>query len=112
LFRDLDGVRELRSGVAPKVADATGVFINGLGQFFWCKPLFVPNPFSMCPILAEKTIKRAPMVKHGKVFKSIFRPILMGISGISGPCSAGTDPIGYTIGWKPIIIPTDISLSY
>jgi len=102
----------LRSGITPKIADATGAFINRLGQFFGCKPLSVPNPFSLCPVLAEKTIKRAPVVKHGKVFKSIFWPILIGILGISGTRSARTDPIGYTIGWKPIIIPTDISLFF
>jgi hypothetical protein len=102
-------VRQLRCGITPKVADATGAFINGLGQLFRCKPLSIPNPFSMRPVLAEKTVERASVVEHSKIFKPVFRTVGMGILGISGTGSTRTDPIRYTIGWEPIIIPTDIS---
>jgi hypothetical protein len=102
-------VRQLRSRITTKVADATGAFINSLGQFFRCEPLFVPNPFSMRPVLAEKTVEGASVIEHGKVFKPIFRTISIGILGISGTRSTRTDPIRYTIGWEPIIIPTYIS---
>ncbi len=100
----------MRSGITTKVADATGAVIDSLGQLLRCEPLSVPNPFPMGPVLAEKTVEGASVVEHGKVFKSIFRTVGMGILGISNTSSPRTDPIGYTIGWKPIIIPTYISL--
>jgi hypothetical protein len=103
-------VRQLRSGITTKVADAAGAVIDSLGQLFRYEPLFVPNPFSMRPVLAEKTVEGASVVEHGKVFKSIFRTVGVGILGISSTRSTRTDPIGYAIGWEPIIIPTYISL--
>jgi hypothetical protein len=101
----------LRSWIATEVADATGAFINGLGQIFWWEPLFIPDPVSMRPILAEKTVKGTSMVEDGEVFKPIFRTVDMGIFGISSTRSTRADPIRYTIGWKAIIIPTNISLA-
>jgi hypothetical protein len=103
-------VRQLGSGITTKVANATGAFVNGLGQLFGCKPLSLPNPFSMRPVLAEETVEGAPVIEDGKVFKSIFRTISIGILGISSTGSARTNPICYTIGWETIIIPADISL--
>ena len=105
-------MRKLRSGITTKVADAAGAVIDSLGQLFRCDPLFVPNPFSMRPVLAEKTVERASVVEHSKIFKPIFWTIGMGILGISGTGSTRADPIRYAIGWEPIIIPTDISLSF
>jgi hypothetical protein len=102
----------LRSGITTKVADATGAVIDSLGQLLWCESLSVPNPFPMGPVLAEKTVERASVVEHSKIFKPIFWTIGMGILGISGTGSTRADPIRYAIGWEPIIIPTDISLSF
>jgi hypothetical protein len=66
----------------------------------------------MRPVLAKKTVKRASVVEHGKIFKPIFWAIGMGILRISGTGSTRADPICYAIGWEPIIIPTDISFSF
>jgi hypothetical protein len=65
----------------------------------------------MRPVLAEKTVKGASVVEDGEVFEPVFRTGGMGIFGISSTCSTRADPIRYTIGWKAIIIPTDISLA-
>jgi hypothetical protein len=51
------------------------------------------------------------VIEDGKVFKTKFRARTIGIGGIPRTCSARADPIGYTIGRKPIIIPADIALS-
>jgi hypothetical protein len=102
-------VRKLRGGITPKIADATGTVIDGLGQFFWTDPLSVPNLLSMCPVLTEKTVKGTSMIEDGKVFKPIFRTIGSGIPGKSGTGPTRTDPIPYTIGWQPVIIPVHIS---
>jgi hypothetical protein len=65
----------------------------------------------MRPVLAEKTVKGASMVEDGEVIESIFRTVTMSIFGISSTRSTRADPICYTIGWKAIIIPTDISFA-
>jgi hypothetical protein len=49
------------------------------------------------------------MIEDGKVFKTKFRARTVGIGGIPRACSARADPIGHTIGRKPIIIPADIA---
>jgi hypothetical protein len=105
-------VRKLRSWITTKVADATGAPINGLGQIFRCKPLSIPHPFSMRPVLAEKTVERASVIEHGKILKPIFWTVGISILGISSAGSTRADPIRYTIGWELIIIPTDISLFF
>jgi hypothetical protein len=64
----------------------------------------------MCPILAEKTVERTAMIEDCEVFKPVFWASTIGIVRISSAGSSWTDPIGYTIGWEPIIIPTDVSL--
>jgi hypothetical protein len=61
-------MRELRSGIPSKIADTTGTVIDGLGKFFGSDLFLIPNPFSMCPILAEKTVKGASVIKHSEVF--------------------------------------------
>jgi hypothetical protein len=103
-------MRELRGGVPPKIADTTGTVIDGLGKFLGSDPLLIPNPFPVCPILAEKTVKGASVIKHSKVFVPIFWVPCICEMRIAGTRATGTDPIGYTIRGKPIIIPAHIPL--
>jgi hypothetical protein len=65
----------------------------------------------MCPVLAEETVKGTSVIKNCKVFKPIFWTRMIGKPGVSNTGPPWTDPIRYTIGWQPIIIPTHISLS-
>jgi hypothetical protein len=65
-------MRELRSGIPSKIADTTGTVIDGPSKFFGGYLFLVPNPFPMRPILAEKTVKRAPVIKNSEVLKPIF----------------------------------------
>jgi len=65
----------------------------------------------MRPVLAEKTVKRTSMIEDCKAFKPVFWASTIGIARISRAGPSWTDPIGYTIGWEPIIIPTDVSLT-
>jgi hypothetical protein len=109
-LRDLNRVRKLWSGIPAKIADTTGAVVDCLGKLNRGDPLPIPNPFSVCPILTEKTVEGAPVVKDGQVFESIFRTRGISILRIAGTCPARADPIRYTIGWKPVIIPARISL--
>jgi hypothetical protein len=68
----LDGVRELWSRISSKIADTTRAVIDRFSEPSRSDPFSIPNPFSVCPILTEKTVKGASMIKHGKVFKPIF----------------------------------------
>jgi hypothetical protein len=104
-------VRKLWSGISSEVADATGMAIDGSAQFFRTDPFSIPNPLSMCPVLAEKTIKRASVIENGEVLKAIFWTGAVSKFWIPGTGSTWTDPIGYTIGGQSIIIPTGISFS-
>jgi hypothetical protein len=108
---NFNGVRKLRGGISTKIADATGTVIYVLGQFFWANPFAIPHPFSMGPVLTEKAVKRTSVIEDGKVFKPIFWTRMVGKLGVSNTGPPWTDPIRYTIGWQPIIIPTHISLS-
>jgi hypothetical protein len=65
-------VRELWSRISSKIADTTGLGIDRLSELFGSGPFPIPNPFSVCPILAEKTVKGTSMIKHSEVFKPIF----------------------------------------
>jgi hypothetical protein len=60
-------MRELRSGIPSKITNTTGAVIDGPGKSFGGYSFLVPNPFPVCPILAEKTVKRASVIKHGEV---------------------------------------------
>jgi hypothetical protein len=62
------------------------------------------------PVLAEKTVKGASVIKNGKILKPIFWTGAVGKLWIPSTRSTWADPIGHTIGRKSIIIPTDISL--
>jgi hypothetical protein len=62
------------------------------------------------PVLTEKTVKGASVIKNGKILKPIFWSGAVSKPWIPSPRSTWTDPIGHTIGGKSIIIPTDISL--
>jgi len=62
------------------------------------------------PVLAEKTVKGASVIKNRKILKPIFWTGAVSKLWIPSPCSTWTDPIGHTISGKSIIIPTDISL--
>jgi hypothetical protein len=64
-------MRELRSGIPSKIADATRTVINGLGKFFRSNPFLIPDPFPVCPILAEKAIKGTSVIKDSEVFITI-----------------------------------------
>jgi hypothetical protein len=103
-------VRKLWSGIPAKIADTTSTVIDRLGKLFRSDPFSIPHPFSVCPILAEKTVEGASVIKHSEVFKPIFW--VRGISKlrIAGTCPAWADPIGNTISRKPIIIPAHIPL--
>jgi hypothetical protein len=68
----LDGVRELGSRISSKIADTTGTVIDRLSELFGSDPFPIPDPFSVCPILTEKTVKGTSMIKHSEVFKPIF----------------------------------------
>jgi hypothetical protein len=65
-------VRELWSRISPKIADTTGTVIDHLSELFGSDPFLIPDPFSVCPILTEKTVEGTSMIKHSEVFKSIF----------------------------------------
>jgi hypothetical protein len=62
------------------------------------------------PILAEKAVKGASVIKNRKILKTIFWTGAIGKLWIPSARSTWTDPIGHTIGGESIIIPTDISL--
>jgi hypothetical protein len=64
-------MRELRSGIPSKIADATRTVINGLGKFFRNNPFLIPDPFPVCPILAEKAVKGTSVIKDSKVLITI-----------------------------------------
>ena len=102
---------ELRSGIPTEVTDAAGLGIHSLGQFLRANPLFVPNPLPMRPVLTKQAVKRTAVIEDGKVSKTKFRTRTVSIGGIPRSCSARADPIGHTIGRKPIIIPADIAFS-
>jgi len=103
-------VRKLWSGISSEVTDATRTRINRFSQFFWVNSLAVPNPLSMCPVLAEKAVKGTSVIENGKILKTILWTWTVRKSWISSTRSPRADPIGYTIGGQSIIIPTDISL--
>jgi len=103
-------MRKLWSGISTKIADTTRPVIDGLSQLFRSDPWRLPNPFSVVPILAEKTIKGASVIKYGEVLKPVFRTGGISKLGIAGTRPTRTNPIGYTISRKPIIIPTHIPL--
>jgi hypothetical protein len=103
-------MRELRSRIPSKIADTTGTVIDGLGKFLGSNPLLIPNPLPVCPILAEKTVKGAPVIKHSEVFIPMFWIPCICEMRIARTRATGTDPIGYAIRGKPIIIPAHISL--
>jgi hypothetical protein len=65
----------------------------------------------MRPVLTKQAVKGATVIEDGKVFKTKFRARAVGIGGITCACSARADPIGHTIGRKPIIIPANIAFS-
>jgi hypothetical protein len=102
-------MRELRGRVTTKVADATDTMIGRYDQFLRAKPLSIPHPLAMCPILTEEAVKRASVIKDRKIFKPIFWPGAMGKFRIPGTRPTRTDPICHAIGWQLIIIPAYIS---
>jgi hypothetical protein len=65
-------VRELWSRIPAKITDTTGTIIDRLSEFFRRDSFSIPNPFSVCPILAEKTVKGTSVIKHSEVLKPIF----------------------------------------
>jgi hypothetical protein len=65
-------VRELWSGIAAEITDTTGAVIDRLGKLSRGNPFTIPHPFPVCPILTEKTVEGASVIKHSEVFKSIF----------------------------------------
>jgi hypothetical protein len=81
-----------------------------LSQFFRADPLSIPNPFPVCPVLTEKTVKGAAVIENRKVSKPVFWTGAVSERWISSTRSPWTDPIGNTIGRQAIIIPADVSL--
>jgi hypothetical protein len=102
-------MRKLGRRVTTKIADATGPVIDRLDHLFWTGPVPIPHPFSVGPVLTEKTVKRTSVIEYSKILQSIFWTRGVGKSRMSGTGPARADPIGDTVGWQPIIIPTHIS---
>jgi hypothetical protein len=109
-LRNLDGVRKLWSGISSKKTDTTSTIIDRLGEFLRSNPFSIPDPFPVCPILTEKTVKGASVIKDGKIFISMFWTLSISKLRIAGTCPAWTDPICHTVGGKPVIIPAQIPL--
>jgi hypothetical protein len=63
---------KLGSGIASKVANATGPVIDHMGELFRTRPFSIPNPLAMCPVLAEEAVKGTSVVKDCKILKPIF----------------------------------------
>jgi hypothetical protein len=102
-------VGELWRGISSEVTDATGSAIDGFDHLFRGNPLFVPNPFSVRPVLAEKTVKRTSMIENGKILKAVFWTRAIRIGWISRTRSPRTDPIGHAVGGESIVVPTGVS---
>jgi hypothetical protein len=64
---------------------------------------------TIVPVLAEKAIKGAGLIKDGQVLITIFSSLRIGKPGITSPGSTGTDPISDAVGGQGIIIPTDLT---
>ena len=99
----------MRGRIATKIANTTGMVIDRLDHLSRAKPLSIPNPFAMRPVLTEETVKRTPVVEGGKVLKPKFWTGGMGKLRISGTGSTRTDPSCHTISWQLIKIPAYIS---
>jgi hypothetical protein len=101
-------VRELWGGIPPKITNTTCTIIDFPGKFFGSDLLFIPDSFSVCPVLTEKTIKGTSMIKNSKVLKPILWIRMMSKLRITRTGSSRADPIGNTIRRELIIIPAQI----
>lgn len=99
---------ELRGRISPKKTDAACLIIDELGQFVRADPLPLANPLSETPILAEEAIEGTGLIEDGQILASVFGSPGVGEAWISRGRSSGTDPISHTVGWKVIIIPSQV----
>jgi hypothetical protein len=65
-------MRELWGGISTKITDATGLLINGFGQFLGMNPILVTDSFSVRPVLTEEAIEGTPVIENSQILKSIF----------------------------------------
>jgi hypothetical protein len=107
----LQGVENMRCGIAPKIADTGCPVIDSLGNLGCALPACSQRFFAIMPVLTEKTVERARLEKHRQVFETLLRSLAVGIFRESTTCSAGTDPVCNTVGGKGIKIAGKVTLS-
>jgi len=106
-LRGSDGVFNLRCGVSPEIADATGRLVDRSDQFLdRMRPLPILGMAEM-PVLAKETIEGAGAVKNSEILVTPFGAFAVGVLRITGVAAARTNPISNTIGGKIIVIPLD-----
>jgi hypothetical protein len=101
---------KLRGRVSPEKTDAAGLIIDELGQFVRTDPLALVNPLPETPILTEEAIEGTGLIEDGQILVTVFGAPSIGKAWISRGRSSGTDPISHAVGWKAIIIPSQVSL--
>jgi hypothetical protein len=94
---------KLRGRVSPEKTDAAGLIIDELGQS-------LVNPLPETPILTEEAIEGTGLIEDGQILVTVFGAPSIGKAWISRGRSSGTDPISHAVGWKAIIIPSQVSL--
>jgi hypothetical protein len=68
------------------------------------------NPLPETPILAKEAIEGTGLIEDGQILVAVFRTPGIGETWISRGRSSGTNPIAHTVGWKAIIIPSQVPL--
>jgi hypothetical protein len=68
------------------------------------------NPLPESPILTEEAIERTGLIEDCQILVTVFGALSIGEVRIPRRRSTGTDPISHTVGWKAIIIPSQVSL--
>jgi len=100
----------LRGGIPSKETDTACLIIDTLGQFVGADPLPLVNPLSETPILAEEAVEGTGLIEDGQILVPVFAALGIGEAWISRGRSSRTHPISHTVGWKAIIIPSQVPL--
>jgi hypothetical protein len=101
---------QLRRRIAAKVAYAGRAFVNGLSQVPGSCIVWLCAGITKLPVLAEKAIERARLIKYGQVFKTAFWTGTIGKFGITNSSATGADPIRNAVCGQTIVIPAYIGL--
>jgi hypothetical protein len=101
------GVRQLGSGIAPKVTNAGSIRPDRRSQLRGRNPVSLKGGLLEGPVLAIEAVEIAGVIKDRQVGAAFLRAGLAGVLGISGAGTPRAEPVGHAVGRQRIIVETE-----